>query len=271
MTTTKDIINILNEIAPFEIAEKWDNSGLQAGNPDWEVNRILVGLDVNMPLMQAAVDLNADLVVTHHPLMIQGVNSLNFATLPGNVIQSAARNKISIVAAHTNLDKAIDGLNDFFAYKIGIQKTDIFFIDQTVSMISEQPIGIGRIGRLEKKISLQKLGELIKEKLNVPYLRITGNLTDQVKSIAICTGSGGSLIDEFLNSGADVFVTGDIKYHEARLVEQHSRGLIDVGHFGSEVIAIDLLSQKLEKAFQTKKMNIDIKEHKSDKDPFIIV
>lgn len=271
MVITKDILELLNTIAPFDIAEDWDNSGLQAGNLSWEVKKIMIGLDVSKALMDAAKKDNCDLVLTHHPLIIQGEKSINFNIMPGSAIEMAARHGISIVSVHTNLDKANDGLNDYFAKKIGIKKTKVFLADSPSSMPGDEVIGMGRIGYLNSPTSLKQLVHKVKEKLNLTLLRVTGNMNLPVTSIAICTGSGGSLVDVFLKSGADVYITGDIKYHEARLIEEYSKGLIDVGHFGSEHLVVDLLFEKLSQATQKAGLNIDLKRFKKEKDPFTIV
>jgi len=264
-------VELLNTIAPFDIAEDWDNSGFQAGNLNWEVKKVMIGLDVSMALMTAAKESNCDLVLTHHPLMIRGEKSIDFNKMPGSAIEISARHKISIVSVHTNLDKANDGLNDYFATKIGIKKTKVFLIESPSSMPMDEMIGIGRIGYLKSKTSLKQVVHQVKEKLNLTHLRVTGDMDLPVTTIAICTGSGGSLVDVFLRSDADVYITGDIKYHEARRVEEYSKGLIDVGHFGSEHLAIDLLSDKLSQAIQTAGLNIQIKKFKKEKDPFTIV
>ncbi|CCK80516.1 Nif3-like dinuclear metal center hexameric protein [Desulfobacula toluolica] len=271
MVKTKDILGFLNIIAPFDIAEGWDNSGLQAGNLIWEVKKIMIGLDVSLPLMNAAEKWNSDLVLTHHPLMISPEKSIDFNRMPGKAIEIAARKKISIISAHTNLDKAQDGLNDYFASKIGIKTTGAFLVDPSSSMQKDEMTGIGRIGYLESPIMLKHFVHQIKEKLDLKHLRVTGNMDMPVTTVAVCTGSGGSLIDEFLISGADLYITGDIKYHEARRVEEYSKGLVDVGHFGSEHMAVDLLADKLDHAIQMAGLNIQIKKFKKEKDPFIIV
>jgi len=271
MVRTKDILELLNIIAPFEIAEDWDNSGLQAGNLHGEVKKIIIGLDVSVPLMNAAKQENCDLVLTHHPLMIQAEKSIEFNKMPGCAISIAARHNISIVSVHTNLDKANDGLNDYFAAKLELCKTKVFLIENSSSAPASEMVGMGRIGYLKSPCTLKQLVLHVKEKLNLIHLRVTGNMDLPVTSVAICTGSGGSLLDEFLKSSAEVYITGDMKYHEARRVEEYSKTLIDVGHFGSEHMAIDLLFDKLTQAIQKSGHNIQIIRFEKEKDPFTIV
>ncbi len=271
MLKTKDILELLNTIAPFDIAEEWDNSGLQAGNLSWEVKKIMIGLDVSLPLMNAAKEWNSDLVLTHHPLMISPEKSIDFNKMPGKAIEIAARQKISIISVHTNFDKAVDGLNDYFASKIGVKTTGVFLVDPSSSVPKDGMTGIGRIGYLESPIALKQFVHQIKEKLDLKNLRVTGNMDLPVTTIAVCTGSGGALVDVFLESNADLYITGDIKYHEARRIEEYSKRLVDVGHFGSEHMAIELLADKLAQAVQKAGLNIQIKKFKKEKDPFIIV
>jgi len=267
----KNILDILNQIAPFDLSEKGDNSGLQAGNPDWDVNKILIGLDVSIPLMMAAKKTNSDLVLTHHPLLITPEKSFDFQKMPGSAIQIAAQQNISIVSVHTNLDKANNGLNDYFASKIGIQSIAPFLPETTSNPDIDSLSGLGRLGRLDKPLSVQDLAIQIKHCLGLSYLRVTGDMNLQVSKIAICTGSGGSLINEFIQSQAQVYITGDVKYHEARQAEEASKVLIDVGHFGSEHIAIELLSNRLNLAFKKAGLNIEISKFLKEKDPFTIV
>ena len=263
MLMTRDVLELLDAIAPFAIADDWDNSGLQAGNLNWEVKKMIIGLDVSMDLMNAAQKGNCDLVLTHHPLMIHPEKSIDFSKMPGSVIEMAASNKISIISVHTNLDKANNGLNDYFAEKIGIRETRPFLTDEVP--------GTGRIGTLESQIPLQQLVLNIKKQLNLNYLRVTGPMDLPIRSVAVCTGSGGSLLDEFLASRADAYITGDIKYHEARRIEEVSRALIDVGHFSSEHMVVELLFEKLSQVVVNAGLNIEIEQYKKEKDPFTIV
>ncbi|MCG8633177.1 MAG: Nif3-like dinuclear metal center hexameric protein [Desulfobacterales bacterium] len=265
----QDIIEVLNTIAPFELAEKWDNSGLQAGDRTWPVKRILLALDVTMAAMATAQKSKCDMLITHHPLVISPEKSIDFGTMPGAAIEVAAREKIAVLSAHTNLDKARDGLNDYFAEQLGIQCESPFYSDD--SGLGDSRTGIGRLGRLSQPMSIEQLVRMIKQKLNIPALRVAGRLDLEVDAVALCTGSGGSLTGHFLNSSAQVFITGDLKYHEARDIEAKGKTVIDVGHFASEHIVIGLLRNRLTPSLKSLGCEIEIQDFKEEKDPFKII
>ncbi len=267
----QDIIDVLNTIAPFELAEKWDNSGLQAGNRTWPVKRILLALDVTMAAMAAAQKSKSDMLITHHPLVITPEKSIDFGKMPGAAVELAAMEKIAILSAHTNLDKARDGLNDYFAEQVGIQCVRPFYTDTSGEGSGESETGIGRVGRLPRPMSVAQLAKMIKQQLNIPALRVAGSLDLKVESVALCTGSGGSLTGHFLNSAAQVYISGDLKYHEARDIEAKGKAVIDVGHFASEHIVIALLKNHLDRALSTLGYEIEIYEFKEEKDPFKII
>ena len=269
--TVQKILDIINTFAPFDLAENWDNSGLQAGNLDWKIQKIMISLDVSMEVMAAAKDWGADLVLSHHPLQMASGKSINFGEMPGSAICLSAREKISILSAHTNLDKAMNGLNDYFAKMIGVECDESLCSDSKLVESADRFQGIGRIGHLDSPLSLQNIVLQVKERLGIEYLRVAGNLNLQVEKVALCTGSGGSLVDSFLGSSADVYITGDVKYHEARQIEMHHKALIDVGHFASEVIVVDLLETKLSQALASAGYDIEIKGYKKEKDPFTTV
>ncbi|MCP4022452.1 MAG: Nif3-like dinuclear metal center hexameric protein [Desulfobacteraceae bacterium] len=271
MITVKDILDITNIIAPFDLAENWDNSGLQVGNCDWEVKKVMVSLEATQEVITAASNWDADVILTHHPLIISPMKSISFEKMPGKVIHTCATNKISIITAHTNLDKADMGLNDYFANLLGIKIVRPLNIDSRDIEHHTPVMGIGRIGRFEAPLLLKNLVNTIKQKLKIKNLRVTGNLDTMVESVAICTGSGGSLLKDFLDSDAQIYITGDSKYHEARLVEEYGRILIDVGHFASEHIVVDLLVERLAKESVKADLPIKIQGFKKEKDPFTIM
>ena len=264
---TQDIIKLIDKEASFDCAEDWDNSGLQAGDMSWHVNKILIALDPTIEVLQEAVKINADIVLTHHPLFIKSPECIDFSCMPGSAISVSAKEKISIISAHTNLDKAQNGLNDYFAKIIGLKEV-LPLIDKD---LNNDFYSIGRKGKLEKTISLKSFALKIKEKLNLNYLRVIGDKELKIRSAAVITGSGGSMIEYFFQSKADVFITGDVKYHEARIVEEKKLGMIDVGHFGSEYIAIQLLAEKLISASKNKDFGFEIFKYENESDPFNIV
>ncbi|MBU0969629.1 MAG: Nif3-like dinuclear metal center hexameric protein [Proteobacteria bacterium] len=266
--TVKKTIDIINSFAPFSLAENWDNSGLQAGNPDWTIQKIMISLDVTMEAMAAAKDWGADLLLTHHPLLISPEKSINFMKMPGSAICMAAKQNMSIVSAHTNLDKAINGLNDYFAKMMGMDCHEPLLKDSRPEGSSDSGQGIGRICQLPAAIPFKDLISQVKARLGLETIRMAGDLNLKVDKIALCTGSGGSLTNLFLESCANVYITGDIKYHEARQIEEHNKGLIDVGHFASEVIVVDLLKKRLQQALPSLGYDIKIKGFKKERDPF---
>lgn len=266
----KEIIEVVNGIAPFALAEKWDNSGLQAGDPDWPVRRVLVALDVTPQAMDAARESGCDLLLTHHPLVMSGEKRIDFSIMPGSVIQMAAVDKIAVVSAHTNLDKAENGLNDFFAQKIGMACTQALCADHSDPEAGPFA-GIGRLGTLENPMTLRGLAEKIKTDLGISGVRVTGNMALETRHLALCTGSGGSLTHDFLKSDAQVYVTGDLKYHEARDIESQGKAAIDVGHFASEQIVVDLLKKRLSDPLSAIDTDLEILEYRKEKDPFTII
>lgn len=271
MPTVRQIIDIVDEIAPFSLAESWDNSGLQAGDPGWQVSKILIALDVTDKALFEAEKLGCDMLITHHPLIMSPEKKIDFSKMPGAAIMTSARARIAVVSAHTNLDKAQDGLNDYLAQKLGISCTNVFFADAMQNESAGQIQGLGRIGRLDGAMTLEQLACRIKKKLGIPRVRIIGNPGNMVSTAALCSGSGGSLTTQFLGSGMDVYITGDLKYHEARDIEAYGKSAVDVGHFSSESIAVELLKKRLGKMFDAEKYEIVINTYDQEQDPFLTI
>lgn len=271
MPTVKQIIDILDQIAPFSLAESWDNSGLQAGDPGWQVAKILIALDVTDKALGEAEKLGCDMLITHHPLIMSPEKQIDFSRMPGRAILTSARSQIAVVCAHTNLDKAQDGLNDYLAQKLGIFCTNVFLADVMENESAGQIQGLGRIGQLGGSVTLEQLACRIKEKLGIPRVRIIGNPGDMVSTAALCSGSGGSLTTHFLGSGMDVYITGDLKYHEARDIESHGKSAVDVGHFFSESIAVELLKNRLGQMFEVREYKIVINTYDQEQDPFLTI
>lgn len=271
MPTVKQIIDIVDQIAPFSLTESWDNSGLQAGDPSWQVSKILIALDITDNALAEAKKLGCDMLITHHPLIISPEKQIDFSRMPGAAILTSARSRIALVSAHTNLDKAHGGLNDYLAQKLDILCTDAFLADASENAPLGLILGIGRTGTLGGSMTLEQLAWHIKEKLKIARVRIIGDPKRIVSTAALCSGSGGSLTTHFLDSGMDVYITGDLKYHEARDIESYGKSAVDVGHFASESIAVELLKNRLGHMFDAGEYEIAIYTYDQEQDPFLTI
>ncbi|MCP4744956.1 MAG: Nif3-like dinuclear metal center hexameric protein [Desulfobacteraceae bacterium] len=268
-----DIIDIMEHMAPPYLAEEWDNSGLQVGKPGQAVKKILIALDPQAQVIGKAIKQSADLVITHHPLILRPLQRLDLETGIGKIIDAAITSQTAIYAAHTNLDSVQAGINDILAEKIGLQNTTSLApyhgpMDEDLIGDSEN-YGLGRVGELRSAIRLSKLVEKMKTVFNLKVLRFTGNPEMSVHRVAVCSGSGSGLLNDFLDSTAQVYISGDLRYHDARIVEEAGKALIDIGHFASEHIIVDVLTQRLRQAVKAAEWQVAIEPCHIEKDPFI--
>jgi len=225
-----EILFKLDEIAPFELQDSWDNSGLLIGSKDDEVSNIVLSLDIDDKVISKTP--NNSLIITHHPLIFSGIKQLNFSKYPANFIQKLIQKSIKLISLHTNFDKAI--LNRYVLEKV---------LKLEVSEKLDDYILIAKIDMSGKEFL-----EYVKTNLNLPFTKYT-QLPKRVKRIALTTGAGTSLLKKIYNKNIDVFLTGDIKYHEAMESKSMNLSLIDIGHFESEIHfskALSLLLENLE-------------------------
>ena len=262
--TVADLIGIMEQIAPPGLSEEWDNVGLQVGRRDWPLKRVWVSLDPTPAVVSAACAAGVDLLITHHPLMFKAPKSIDFATPLGQIIQQSARHQLSIYSAHTNLDIVTGGINDVLAERLEL--TDLAPLETATSSAEE---GIGRVGTLARPTTLASLARKIKEAAGLKTLRYSGNPELPVRRAAVCSGSGSSLMGAFFASGADVYISGDLKYHDARDVEAAGLGLIDVGHFASEHLIVGILAERLRATIKTLSLPVIVEECTLESDPFV--
>ncbi len=368
--TVAHIINIIDSIAPIDLAEDWDNSGLQIGQPDWPVHNILVALDPLPCVVEEARRRNIDLLITHHPLIFKPLRSINFSTPAGSVIKMAIESKITIFSAHTNLDCAVGGTNDVMAKKIGLgniralgrgnrpeqykltifvpveyekkildsllktgagtidQYTSCSFrsfgkgtfkpgplakpfigesgetadvdevrietlvekkdLEQVVSSVmkhhpyesgaydvyplfpSETVQGIGRLGELDQMMDLESFAIKVKDQLGLKSIKVAGRSDLPVSLAAVCTGSGSGRTGDFYSSGAQVYISGDVHYHDARDIEGLGLGVIDVGHFASEHLIVRELTSRLKTLLAENGLRVNVEACGLEEDPFKI-
>ena len=374
--TIADMAGIMAHIAPPRLAEKWDNVGLQVGQMDWPVKNVRIALD---PLLEVvdSVCREADLLITHHPLIFKPLKTIDLKSPLGAVIDKAVRHKLGIFSAHTNLDSAAHGINDYLAQKIGLKQLRILgdehkeelcklsvyvpvekeheFLNalfetqagkignytccsfrnygtgtfkpeksanpysgeiNTISQVQEVRIevqvfkkelgmviahlkkyhpyetmaydifpldispdtdkshietiqGLGRVGILDTPTNIKSLALTLKQSLGIENIKFAGRPDLPVNTVALCSGSGSSLMKHFFSSGAQVYISGDLHYHDARDVESADLGLIDIGHFASEHIIVEVLANQLKKIVAERNIEVQIEAFKHEKDPFV--
>jgi len=218
----RKIYNILDSITPFELQEKWDNSGLIIGDMNREIKEIVVSLDIDKGILDSAKE--DTLFITHHPLIFAGIKELNFATYPSNLIEIMVKKRLSLIAIHTNFDKT--HLNRYV-----FEKVLGFKMEYQENFIS---VGSGEWTK-------EELLSILKSKLNLHTLKVVSPKS-KIKSIALTTGSGASLIDEVK---ADCFLTGDIKYHDAIKAINQNLMMVDIGHYESEKFFVNAIEIEL--------------------------
>lgn len=278
--TVAEIIEIMNQLAPPLLAEEWDNVGLQIGDSRQPARRIWVALDPSPEVVKAACQKKVDLLITHHPLIFKPLKSIDFDTPGGSIIQMAAHRRLAIFSAHTNLDIVRDGVNDVLAQQLGLRNLTVLHPIQVGDrakagvaplLDSKAEYGIGRIGSLAKAGSLRSLVSMVKKKLKLDFIKVAGDLEMKVEQVAICSGSGSSLMQAFLASKAQAYISGDIHYHDAREAETVNRAIIDIGHFPSEHLMVDALAQQLEKVISKQGIEAEVTACTIEKDPFSII
>ncbi len=253
MVSCKDVLDFLDKIAPFEMAEEWDNIGLMAGSGNAEVKKILVCLDVTSASLRYAIEMKTDLIVTHHPMIFKGLKRVCDDEAKGRLIYTAVRSGIGVISAHTNLDYADGGVNVQLASVLGLSNTTIL------------GGGPGRVGMLEKRMSFDEFVMHVKRKLEVPHIKTAGKVNDRIQKVAVFSGSFDDDLGAVLESGADAVVTGDLKYHTAIDAGEAGICIIDAGHFATERVVLPYLAGALKKRFS--EIETFCFEHEAD--PFI--
>ena len=216
-----EIYDFLDALSPFSTQATWDNSGLQIGSRDDEVEQIYLSLDADSALLEEVAP--HSLIITHHPLIFSGLKQLNFAKYPSNLIQSMVQKNISLIAMHTNFD--LSHLNAYVASKLGFE------------IIESNEF----VAYCEVNQSFDDLALHVKRVLGIEHLRIV-RAREWIGRCAITTGSGGDLISKI---DADCFLSGDLKYHQSMEAKENNLSLIDIGHFESERYFPECLSNYL--------------------------
>ena len=246
MTTVADILNFMETIAPPYMAESWDNVGLLCGRKTKEVRKILVALDPFATVIDEAIALGADLIVTHHPLIFGGdLKAVNDDSETGRCLLKLIENGIAAINAHTNLDMAPGGVNDVLAKKLAL--VDVEVLNPSGITESGEDWGLFRAGLVPEQ-PLEAFLNRVKTLLGCEGLRYV-NGGKPVRRVCVGGGSCAGAMHEVLAAGCDTFVTADVKYNQFRTAYELGLNLIDAGHFHTENPTMPILTRKLRTAF----------------------
>ena len=238
----KALIEKLETLSPRSFAEAWDNVGLLAGRYEKEIHTVMIALDATDEVVEEAVRKNADLLLTHHPLIFSARKSINDGDFIGKRLLTMLQHDMCYYAMHTNFD--VMGMADAAADEIGL--FDRVVLDVTYEDdISKE--GIGRLGKLPGKCTLEACGERVKQIFGLESVKIFGESERIVEKAAICPGSGKSVIDKAAAMGADVLITGDIDHHSGIDAMAMGVSVIDAGHYGLEKIFIPYMEDFLKR------------------------
>lgn len=232
--TVKNIFDYINSIAPFENQCEWDNSGLLVGCKENEVKKIGVVLDITSDTVKYAAENGIDLIVSHHPVIFRAVKHF----LDGDIPFMLARNGISAICTHTNLDIAKGGVNDALAAALGFENVSDFADSGELSMI--------RIAEIDETDG-ESLAKYIAGKLNASVcLADSGK---KIKKLALCGGSANEFIADIAQNGYDAYLTGELKHHEFLDALEMGLTVITAGHFETENPVVAVLAEKLKNNF----------------------
>lgn len=245
MTTTADILSFMESIAPKYMLMEWDNAGLLCGRSDKEIHKILVALDPFRSVCREAIEIGADLIVTHHPLIFGNQSAVNDTTQTGRCLLELIEHGICAINAHTNLDVAPGGVNDILATVLGLQ--DIHVIKPSGTDAEGRPYGLLRCGNIAEQ-PLSDFLSHVKNVLGADGLRYV-NGGKPVRKVAVGGGSCGEGMYDALEAGCDTFVTADIKYHQFHDAYDWGLNIIDAGHLHTENPTMPVLAQKIQAAF----------------------
>jgi dinuclear metal center YbgI/SA1388 family protein len=242
----KEILSVLESVAPPHLQESYDNAGLIVGDPEAETTGVLFCLDSTEAVVEEALALGCNLVVAHHPVVFRGLKRFNGSNYVERTVMQAIRKNVALYAIHTNLDNVYrQGVNAKIAEKLGLKDTRIL-----LPKAGQTEIGAGMLGILSEEMPETDFLQHVKTSLRAACVRHTALREKPVRTVAVCGGSGSFLLSEALRAGADAFVTADFKYHE--FFDAEGRLVIaDIGHYESEQFTIELLFGIIRDKFPT--------------------
>lgn len=247
--TVGQIVDWMNEQYPPTLAEDWDAVGLVVGRPESSVQRVLVTVDVTAAVVEHARSIKADVLIAHHPLMLSPVHAVAATTPTGTIVQELIESGCALFTAHTNADRAHDGVSDALA-----QRLELHDLSPLEPAVEDPTVGLGRVGTLPSPMSLTAFTNWAAQRLpaSAQGIRVAGDLDRVVRTVAVCGGSGDSAFAAANAAGVDAYVTADLKHHRTSdHLADAGCAVLDVGHWTSERPWCDLLVDRLGEQFDS--------------------
>ena len=256
----RDFISLMEEIAPTEAYKDIDNSGPQifCGNED--IHKVLVCLEINRGVLKEAEEKGADMILTHHPLIFEPESFINYNDYPGRYIHEAVRKGISVYSAHLSFDFSAEGNNAYLAKLLGLE-------DVEAGSISTE-----WRGQLPETMGFEEACKHVEKSLALPehYIRCVDGGRNLLKKVGLCTGAGGSYLSSAAEAGCDLFITGDLKLHEAQYAKAAGISVIDAGHYGTEKIFTENMARQLKQKVLDYHLEMDVIMAEADTNPYTL-
>lgn len=268
-----EVLDVVDELWPVSLAESWDAVGLVSGRRDSPVHKIHFAVDPVSAVVEEACQAGADLLITHHPLLLRGVNTVEAGTSKGRVVHRLIESGCALLTVHTNADSAVGGVNDVLGEILGLE-------DATPLKSAEEGLpeeGLGRIGTLPQGTTLGEFAATVFGILPAVAggVRVAGDRGGFIRRVALCGGAGDSLLDAAREAGADVFITADLRHHPATEAREAVHGqrpyLMDVSHFASEWLWLPAAAQTLDRALSDRDFDVEIAVSGINSDPWDFV
>ena len=255
----RDVVSAIEEFAPLRLQDSYDNSGLIVGRYDDEVHGVLLAVDVTEEVIAEAQREGCDLIITHHPIIFTPLKRLNSSTYVERCVEQAIRYGIALYACHTNLDSTFEGMSWRVGSMIGLENMSVL-----EPRPNEPNVGYGIVGELAAGVEPTQFMRHVGELFGVGAIRHSDIPSEEfcIRRVAVCTGSGRSLIHEALRSGADAYITADLRSNDFMMGENRMI-LVDIGHFESEFCAINIINDVLSK----KMCNFAVRKSVSSRNP----
>ena len=260
----KELLQTLEGFAPSALAEKWDNVGLLVGSPDNSVTSILIGLDPTLSLVEEAIAISADTIITHHPVIFKPLSAIDTSNPGGLLLQKALSHNINIIGAHTNLDSAVDGVNDVLAGGLGLSNLEPLMPSEEGSAS-----GLGRIGTYPEPVDPREFLNKVFSLLKLESLNVAGTIPEKIRTVAVCGGSGSEFAEQAYKRGADVYLSAEIKHSTAIWAKEVGFAIIDGTHYATEKPATHYLAQKLGQLAGERNWQITVQLSETEVHPFV--